>query len=94
MLRYIDPCPVGKQSYPDTVAKTALATSVVHSAQRHGTLSWSFHTLVSGWCPFGISSVIRVPGYRDRSRVRFPAPPDFLSSSGSGTGSTRPREDK
>jgi hypothetical protein len=25
-----------------------------------------------------------------RSRVRFPAPPDFLSSSGSGTGSTQP----
>jgi hypothetical protein len=28
-----------------------------------------------------------------RSRVRFPAPPDFLRSSGSGTGSTQPRED-
>jgi hypothetical protein len=27
-----------------------------------------------------------------RSRVRFPALPDFLSSSGSGTGSTQPRE--
>ena len=27
-----------------------------------------------------------------RSRVRFPAQPDFLSSSGSGTGSTQPRE--
>ena len=27
-----------------------------------------------------------------RSRVRFPAPPDFLSSSGPGTGSTQPRE--
>ena len=27
-----------------------------------------------------------------RSRVRFPALPDFLSSSGSGTGSTHPRE--
>jgi len=26
------------------------------------------------------------------SRVRFPALPDFLSSSGSGTGSTQPRE--
>jgi hypothetical protein len=25
-------------------------------------------------------------------RVRFPAPPDFLRSSGSGTGSTQPRE--
>jgi hypothetical protein len=28
------------------------------------------------------------------SLVRFPALPDFLSSSGSGTGSTQPREDK
>ena len=27
-----------------------------------------------------------------RSRVQFPALPDFLSSSGSGTGSTHPRE--
>jgi hypothetical protein len=27
-----------------------------------------------------------------RSRVRFPALPDFLSSSGPGTGSTQPRE--
>ena len=27
-----------------------------------------------------------------RSRVRFPALPDFLSSSGFGTGSTQPRE--
>ena len=27
-----------------------------------------------------------------RSRVRFPALPDFLSNSGSGTGSTQPRE--
>jgi hypothetical protein len=28
-----------------------------------------------------------------RSRVRFPVLPDFLRSSGSGTGSTQPRED-
>jgi hypothetical protein len=28
-----------------------------------------------------------------RSRVRFPALPDFLRSMGSGTGSTQPRED-
>ena len=27
-----------------------------------------------------------------RSRVRFPALPDFLSSSGFGTGATQPRE--
>ena len=30
----------------------------------------------------------------ERSWVRFPALPDFLSSSGSGTGSTQPREVK
>jgi hypothetical protein len=29
-----------------------------------------------------------------RSQVRFPWLPDYLSSSGSGTGSTQPREDK
>jgi hypothetical protein len=31
--------------------------------------------------------VVRVPGYRSRGPV-----PDFLRSSGSGTGSTQPRE--
>jgi hypothetical protein len=37
--------------------------------------------------------VVRVPGYRNqRTRVRLPALPDFLRSSGSGTGSTQPRE--
>jgi hypothetical protein len=36
--------------------------------------------------------VVRVSGYIQRSWVRFPALPDFLSSSGSGTGSTHPRE--
>jgi len=34
--------------------------------------------------------VVRVSGYR--YRVRSPALPDFLSSIGSGTGSTQPRE--
>jgi hypothetical protein len=38
--------------------------------------------------------VVRVSGYRFRgTRVRFLALPDFLRSSGSGTGSTQPRED-
>jgi hypothetical protein len=36
--------------------------------------------------------VVRVPGYRSEARVRFPALPDFLRSSGSGTGSTQLRE--
>jgi hypothetical protein len=31
--------------------------------------------------------------HAQRTRVRFPALPDFLRSSGSGTGSTQPRED-
>ena len=31
-------------------------------------------------------------GQIQRSRVRFPALPDFLSSSGSGTGSNQPSE--
>jgi hypothetical protein len=35
--------------------------------------------------------VVRLPGYTpQRSRVRFPALSDFLSSIGSGTGSTQP----
>jgi hypothetical protein len=39
--------------------------------------------------------VIRFPAlHTQRSRVQFPALPDFLSSSGSATGSTQPREDK
>jgi hypothetical protein len=32
--------------------------------------------------------------YSQRSRVRLPALPDFLSTSGSATESTHPREDK
>jgi hypothetical protein len=40
------------------------------------------------WCN-GQSSWLQI----QRSRVRFPALPDFLRSSGSGRGSTQPRED-
>jgi hypothetical protein len=37
--------------------------------------------------------VVGVSGYRYRGPgFEFPALPDFLSSSGSGTGSTQPRE--
>jgi hypothetical protein len=36
--------------------------------------------------------VVTVPATDPEVRVRFPALPDFLSSSGSGTGSTHPRE--
>jgi hypothetical protein len=34
--------------------------------------------------------VVRVSGYISRDRVRFPALPDVLTSSGPGTGSTQP----
>jgi hypothetical protein len=34
----------------------------------------------------------RVPGYRSRGPVRFPSLPDFLRTSGSGTGSAQPYE--
>jgi hypothetical protein len=36
--------------------------------------------------------VVRVPGYRSRGPGSNPALPDCLRSSGSGTGSTQPRE--
>jgi hypothetical protein len=36
--------------------------------------------------------VVRVPGYRSRGPGSIPTLPDFLRSSGSGTGSTQPRE--
>jgi hypothetical protein len=36
--------------------------------------------------------VVRVPGYRSRGPGLIPALPDFLRSSGSGTGSTQPCE--
>jgi hypothetical protein len=52
-----------------------------------------YSTLLSLWPPLrssGQTSRLQT----QRSRVRFPALADFLSSSGSGTGSTQPREDK
>jgi hypothetical protein len=36
--------------------------------------------------------VLRAPGYRSRGPDLFPTLPDFLRSSGSGTGSTQSRE--
>jgi hypothetical protein len=35
---------------------------------------------------------VHTPTYFSKSRVQFPALPDFLRGSGSGTGSTQPRE--
>jgi hypothetical protein len=40
------------------------------------------------------ASVVSVPGYRSRGPVSIPDAPDFLRISGSGTGSTLPREYK
>ena len=53
-------------------------------------------TLLSAWLIYDRNSVVG-SGQSfwlqiQRSRVRSPALPDFLSSSGSGTGSTQPRE--
>jgi hypothetical protein len=44
---------------------------------------------VSHWPPLWSSGQSSCP-LTQRSRVRFPAPPDFQSSSRSGTGSTQP----
>jgi hypothetical protein len=44
------------------------------------------------WFFFKYSSVVWWSEFR-RTRVQFPALSDFLRSSGSGTGSTQPRED-
>jgi hypothetical protein len=38
------------------------------------------------------SKVVRVPGYRSRDPGLIPSLPDFLRTSGSGTGSTQPRD--
>jgi hypothetical protein len=38
------------------------------------------------------STLICIDCFNPEARVRFPALPDFLTSSGSGTGSTQPRE--
>ena len=55
-------------------------------------IEWKFYSnVVTGGPPLwssGQSFWLQI----QRSRVRFPAIPDFLSSSGSGTGSTQPRE--
>jgi hypothetical protein len=40
---------------------------------------------------YSLGLVVRVSGYG--SWVRFPALPDFMRRSASGTGSTQPRED-
>jgi hypothetical protein len=49
---------------------------------------WSLTILVRLWSN-GLSSCLQI----QRSRARFPALPEFLKNSGSGTGSTQARED-
>ena len=51
--------------------------------------------IIDAWCKYGPplwSSGQSFWLQIQRSRVRSPALPDFLSNSGSGTGSTQPRE--
>jgi len=62
----------------DKVCETVDLKHIVHVVQFEGPPLWSS----------GQSLWLQI----QRSRVRFPALPDFLSSSGSGTGSTQPRE--
>ena len=52
----------------------------------------SFDLMCNSLCPPLWSSGQSFWLQIQRSRFRFPALPDFLSSSGSGTGSTQPRE--
>ena len=57
---------------------------------KKGTYNFTFH-FIRAWPPLwssGQSFWLQI----QKSRVRFPALPDFLSSSGSGTGSTQPHD--
>jgi hypothetical protein len=52
-------------------------------------------TVLLGFCEVLLGPPLRSSGHSSwlltqRSQIRFPALPDFLSSSGSGTGSTQP----
>jgi hypothetical protein len=70
---------------------------ILHSHRRENLKSYTAQHVFSFMiCDFlyslwssGQSSWLQI----QRSRVRFPALPDYLRSSGSGTGSTQPRED-
>jgi hypothetical protein len=52
----------------------------------------TFGFSICGQCDSLRGLMVTVPGYRSRGPVRFPTLPNFLRSSGSGTGSTQPRE--
>jgi hypothetical protein len=68
----------GIYSFPFPFSRQIISWFMITSSG-HRPLLWSS----------GQSSWVQI----QRSRVRFPALPDFLRSSGSGTGSTQPRED-
>jgi hypothetical protein len=58
-----------------------------HDSKYH--ISWhTRHSIGPPLCSIGQSSWLQI----QRFRVRFPALPDFLRNSGSGTGSTQPFE--
>jgi hypothetical protein len=65
-----------------------------HSAQFQFNIYFTFLLTITVFKDRLCGLEVRVPGWYQRSRVRLPALPDFLSSSGTGTGSTQPREDK
>jgi hypothetical protein len=57
--------------------------------------TYTLHIIYS--CMYAVTNVETLLNFQficDRSRVRFPAPQDFLNDDGSGTGSTQPHEDK
>ena len=67
--------------------------SLFSTLQKHHVIEFRFENKIYRCCgPPLWSSGQRFWLQIQRSRVRFPALPDFLSSSVSGTGSTQPRE--
>jgi hypothetical protein len=67
-------------------------TDILLDAERHA-FSVSSIKMISSLCLQPLWSSVRSSWLQiQRSLVRFPALPDFLRNSGSGTGSTQPRE--
>jgi hypothetical protein len=71
-----------------TRTKSCRAEMLVQASSIPTQLSWELQVLLDRLCGL----MVRVPGYRSRGPGSIPALPDFLRSSGSGTGSTQPRE--
>ena len=81
-----------KQKYPFIYPRGKISQSVNYFGGRSGQYSANFYLYMSVKRPPLWSSGQSFWLQIQRSVVRFPALPDFLSSSGSGTGSTQPRE--